>query len=101
MKEVTEIYTHSFMLTGDTYDPKDLDFTFYTNVRITSNPDETPAMKEYFMNYDSATDTFSNLAVRCTYTYETTPVTKTTEDIVWFLEDGSEGTTRQLVQVQE
>ncbi len=89
------------MLTGENYDPKNIDFTFYTQEKVTSNPDDTPALKEYFMNYDIGTDTFSNLAVRCTYTYETTPVIRRIEDIEWFFIDNTVGTTRQLVRVDE
>lgn len=98
MKETTEIFDKVFVLTGATYDPKDLDFTFYTQEKVIKNPDDTPAFKEYYMSYDPGTGIFSDLAVRCTYTYETTPVEKRIEDIEWYFEDGNVGTTRQIVQ---
>ncbi len=101
MNNTVELYAKSFMLTGENLDPKNLDFTFYTQEKVTINPDETPAMKEYYMNYNSGTETFSDLAVRCTYTYQTTPVEIRTEDIEWFFTDGTVGTTRQLVRVLE
>ena len=101
MTKVIDLFAKSFMLTGQNEDPRDLDFTFYTQEKVTSNPDETPALKEYYMNYDINTDTFSDLAVRCTYTYETTPIVRRIEDIEWFFEDDSVGVTRQLVRVDE
>lgn len=101
MNSTVELYPKSFMLTGENFDPKNLDFTFYTQEKVTLNPDTTPAMKEYYMNYDVNTGVFSNLAVKCTYTYETTPVDRRIEDIEWFFQDGTVGTTRQLVRVNE
>lgn len=101
MGRTIEIYEKEFMLTGENIDPKSLDFTFYTQEKVIWNPNSTPAVKEYYMNFNSQTGEFSNLAVRCTYTYETQPVPSRTEDIEWFFEDGSVGTTRQLVQVNE
>lgn len=89
------------MLTGEHTDPKNLDFTFYTQEKVVMNPDDTAAAKEYYMNYDSATAEFSDLAVRCTYTYESGSAETRTEVIEWFFEDGTVGTTRQLVQVYE
>lgn len=88
------------MLTGENIDPRNMDFTFYSQEKVIKNPDGTPALKDYYMNYDSGTGQFSELAVRCTYTYQTEPDTRT-EDIEWFFEDGTVGTTRQLVQVLE
>ena len=101
MSNTIELFEKPFMLTGENIDPRNIDFTFYTQEKVTRNPDDTPAMKEYYMNYDINTDTFSNLAVRCTYTYETTPTNRRIEDIEWFFDDGTVGTTRQLVQVHE
>lgn len=101
MKDLATIFEKPFMLTGEQGDPRDIDFTIYTQEKVTRNPDDTPAMKEYFMNYNAETGVFSNLAVRCTYTYETDPVEIRTEDIEWYFKDGAVGTTRQLVQVHE
>jgi hypothetical protein len=100
MKELAEVFEKDFILTGERGDPRDIDFTFYTQEKVTKNPDETPAVKEYYMNYDSGTGEFSDLAVRCTYTYDTDPETRI-EDIEWFYEDGTLGATRQLVQVHQ
>jgi hypothetical protein len=96
-----ELFEHNFMLTGDNADPRDLDFRFYVYERIIRNPDGTPAQKQYYRNYDSASDTFSNLAVQSNYTYvyDSQMLRKRIEDISWFLEDGEIGVTRQLVQV--
>ncbi|HEU4717467.1 MAG TPA: hypothetical protein VFU15_06530 [Bacteroidia bacterium] len=102
MKDITEIFGTNFMLTGDNIDPRDLDFTFYTHEKITNNPDGTPQMKQYYMNYDEGTDTFSDLAVECdyTYTYDAGVLTKRVEDINWYFVDGTTvGVTRQLIQV--
>ena len=101
MNKVIELYEKNFMLTGENEDPKTIDFTFYTQEKITNNPDSTPAMKEYYMSYDPQTHIFSDLAVKCTYTYETSPVVRRIEDIEWYFEDGNVGTTRQLVTVNE
>lgn len=101
MNNTIELFEKAFMLTGQNIDPRSIDFTFYTQERVTRNPDDTPAMKEYFMNYDLGTDTFSNLAVRCTYTYETSPTIRRIEDIEWFFEDNMLGITKQLVRVDE
>lgn len=101
MNKIIDLYEKNFMLTGENEDPRNLDFTFYTQEKVTSNPDDTPAMKEYFLNYDINTGVFSDLAVRCTYTYETTPVVRRIEDIEWFFEDNTVGVTKQLVRVDE
>ena len=101
MNKIIDLFEKPFMLTGENEDPRDIDFTFYTQEKVTSNPDETPAMKEYYINYDIVTDTFSDLAVRCTYTYETSPVSRRIEDIEWFFEDDTLGVTKQLVRVDE
>lgn len=101
MNKVIDLFEQPFMLTGENEDPRNLDFTFYTQEKVTSNPDTTPAMKEYYMNYNAGTGVFSDLAVKCTYTYETTPVDRRIEDIEWYFENGTVGTTRQLVRVSE
>lgn len=101
MSNTIELFEKAFMLTGQNIDPRNIDFTFYTQEKVTSNPDQTPAMKEYYMSYDIGTDTFSDLAVRCTYTYETTPIIRRIEDIEWFFDDDTLGVTKQLVRVQE
>jgi hypothetical protein len=101
MSPTVELFEKPFMLTGENIDPKNMDFTFYTQEKVVRNPDGTPALKEYYMNYNPGTGVFSDLAVRCTYTYQTQPVETRTEDIEWFFEDGMVGTTRQLVQVLE
>lgn len=101
MSRTIELFEKSFMLTGENIDPKNMDFTFYTQEKMVKNPDDTPALKEYYMDYDSGTGEFSDLAVRCTYSYASEPLETRTEDIEWFFEDGTVGTTRQLVQVLE
>jgi hypothetical protein len=101
MNKVIDLYEKDFMLTGENEDPRNIDFTFYTQEKVTIHPDETPAVKEYYMNYNVSTDTFSDLAVRCTYMYESTPVERRIEDIEWFFDDGTLGVTRQLVRVLE
>lgn len=102
-KEITTIYEKPFMLTSQFEDPRDLDFTFYTHLRLTTDTEGNPTMKEYFMTYNPAGNTFSDLAVRCTYTntVEGGIITKTVEDIEWFFTDGEVGETRQLVSVFE
>ncbi|HET6990058.1 MAG TPA: hypothetical protein VFJ43_01990 [Bacteroidia bacterium] len=102
MKKVIELFENDFVLTGDCADPRDLDFTFYAHEKLTSNSDGTPALKQYYMNYDSGTNAFSNLAVDCTYTYTldgSGDVIKCVEDINWYFTDGTVGATRELVQV--
>ncbi len=103
MKEATIIYPQAFMLTGMYNDPRDLDFTFYAHEKVTSNSDGTPAEKQYYMNYDAGTNTFSNLAVDCNYTYTldgSGNVLKCVEDIDWYFEDGTTiGVSRELIQV--
>lgn len=104
MKTIIETYIKAFMLTGQHADPRDLDFTFYTHEKVTYNPEARPSLKEYYMNYDENTDTFSDLAVQCVYTYTLDGqgnVTKRVEDISWFFDDNSVGVTRQLIQVNE
>jgi hypothetical protein len=101
MNKVIDLYEKNFMLTGENQDPRNLDFTFYTQEKVTYNPDDTPSMKEYYLNYDVNTGVFSDLAVKCTYSYETTPVDRRIEDIEWYFEDNSVGVTRQLVRVNE
>lgn len=104
MKNIVELFEKQFMLTGSNTDPKDLDFTFYTQEKITFNQDGTPAVKRYFMNYDQATGVFSNLAVRCVYTYTYNGqgvLTKRVEDIDWYFEDDTIGTSRKVRQVYE
>ncbi len=100
MRNSLELFVKPFMLTGENADPRDIDFTFYTHEKIVWNPDDTPATKEYYMNYDAQSGELSGLAVKCTYTYESSLVETRTEDIEWYFEDGETGTTRQLVQVQ-
>lgn len=102
MQQTIEIYGQKFMLTNDFYDPTDMDFRFYANVKITRNLDGTPSLKQYYMNYDPATNTFSDLAVQCVYTYTldiTQKVTKRVEDITWYFIDNTVGTTRELIKV--
>lgn len=103
MKEKTEIFEQNFMLTNESTDPRDIDFTFYSHEKITSNPDGTVALKQYYMIYDEGSNTFSDLAVDCTYTYtyDGATLTKRVEDINWYFVDGEVGTTRQLIQVFE
>jgi hypothetical protein len=101
MNNTTELFAKAFMLTGQNIDPRHLDFTFYAQEKITWNPDNTPASKEYYMSYDAEAGAFSDLAVKCTYSYETSPAAVRTENIEWYFEDGEVGITRQLVQVQQ
>lgn len=104
MKELAQAYQKAFMLTGERGDPTDIDFTFYAHEKVTNNEDGTPALKEYYMNYNSGSDSFSDLAVQCTYTYTYDSggaITRRVEDIDWFFIDGSVGESHQLVQVIE
>jgi hypothetical protein len=98
MPKVIEIYSKNFMLTGENYDPRDLDFTFYTQEKITLNPEGNPSMKEYYMNYDAGTGTFSDLAVQCTFTYiyDGATLIRREENIDWYFTDGTIGANRQL-----
>ena len=98
-----QLFEQDFMLTGNNADPRDLDFTFYTHEKIISNSDGTPSQKLYYKNYDSETNTFSELAVQCTYyyTYDSGVLIKRVEDIDWYFVDDTVGVTRELVQVFE
>lgn len=89
------------MLSGETTDPRDLDYARYTHQKITSNPDGTPSLIEYYLDYAVGTNSFNRLAVRAQFTYETVPVVRTTENIEWFYENGSPGVAVERVKVYE
>ena len=95
-----EVFEQPFMLTGENVDPRNIDFTFHTQLKVTLNGDQQPVLKEYYMNYDPETGIFSNLAVRSTFTYETQPIARRIEDIEWFTTVGEVAATKQLVKVE-
>jgi hypothetical protein len=105
MTPTIELFAKVFLLTGESADPRDKDFTFYTHEKIISNKDGTPGVKEYYLNYDPENDVFSDLAVQCDYTYtydaDGTTLLKRVEDIEWFFTDGEVGATRQITRVFE
>lgn len=104
MRTVTEIFERAFVLTGDNVDPKNLDFTFYTSEIIISNQDGTPAVKQYYLNYDPVGGVFRDLAVQSTFTYTYNAdgiLVMRVEDIQWFFDNGDVGTTRQATQVYQ
>ena len=101
MKNVIEIFDQDFVLTGENTDPRDLNFTFLTHVKITYNLDGTEATREYYMSYDPGTGEFADLAIRSVfnYFYEGTVLASRTEDVEWYLDNGQPGATRQLTEV--
>lgn len=102
MNKIKVLYEKNFRLTNDSNDIADINFKFHTFMRETLDASGNPTLREYFKGYNSDTDTFSDLAVRCIYTYtldQNNEVTRTIEDIEWYFEDGTIGATKQMIKV--
>ncbi len=102
-KEPVIFFDKDFMLTGMNTDPRGLDFTISTQEHVINSRDGVLSEKHYYMNYDLITETFTDLAVSCFYTYSTVPgeAAKREEVIQWFFDDGSLGVKKLVVQILE
>jgi hypothetical protein len=102
MKKATMTYEKNFMLTNENLDVSGLNFKFNTYQKEYTDENGYPSVKEYYMTYDPATNIFTDLAVKCTYTYDLTTnntIARSTEDIEWYFEDGSVAFTKQMIAV--
>ena len=102
-KKPSMFFEQKFMLTGTNTDPRDLDFTINTQQKVINSRDGVLSEKHYYMNYDFKTETFTDLAVSCFYSYSTMVVeaAKREEVIQWFFADGSLGVKKLVVQILE
>lgn len=104
MKKISIQYDKKFRLTSDSSDLSDINFKFNTYLKETTDVDLNPTFREYYMSYDSATNTFSDMAVKCSYTYvrnTNNDIIKSIENIEWFFEDGTVGLSKQLIKVYQ
>lgn len=102
MNKIKVLYEKNFRLTGESSDISDINFKFHTYMRETLDASGNPALREFFMSYNATTETFSDLAVKCTYTYTMNAenvITRSVENIEWYFEDGTLGTTKQMIKV--
>jgi hypothetical protein len=103
-KQVTEFFEQDFILTGDCADPRGIDFTLYTQKLTTLDPTRLPVREEFYMEYDSQSGQFTDLAVEVRYNYTLDGdgnVQRAIKDIRYFFTNGAIGTTRIIAEVYQ